>query len=482
MIMTKVVATVGPASWDVPMLTKLAESGVDVFRINFSHGTAEDRQMCLDNIRAAQDNLGRPLAIMADLCGPKIRVGEIVGGGFLLAEGAELVIHRKPIKGTPKGISTTLAELIDDVRRGQRILIDDGKLAVKVVDRRPPNKVVCKVLTGGMISSGKGINLPQTRLSLSALTEKDRRDAAWIAKRDFDYVALSFVQRAADVQALRKILAKAGSEARIVAKIEKPQAIKNIDAIIKATDAVLVARGDLGVEMPLPDVPMMQKRLVSLCTRAGKPCIVATQMLESMTACPTPTRAEVSDVANAVLEGTDAVMLSGETAVGKYPREAVTMMNRIAQGVERQTGQIEGQIGLGRRFGDTPVGARAAGADDPTVAIARAVHTLVHNEKIRAVVAYTLTGQTGLLLAKMRLPVPILALTPDRRVLHQTCLYYGVQSAQIDIVEHTRDILDIASKHVRKLRWAKKGDKVVVVSGRPLGEPGATNTLVVHTL
>jgi len=482
MIKTKIVATVGPASWDVPVLSRLVQAGADVFRINFSHGTPAERQRCLDNIRTVQRRGGEAIAVMADLCGPKIRVGKIVGGGVLLTAGSKLTIQRKTIEGTAERISTTLAELIDDVRRGQKILLDDGKLEVVVVARRPPEEITCRVVTGGVLGSGKGINLPETDLSLSALTEKDRTDARWIGKRDFDYVALSFVQQAADVKALRRMLRRAGSEAKIVAKIEKPKAMENIEEIIDAADAVLVARGDLGVEMALPEVPLAQKHLVRLCERAGKCCIIATQMLESMTACPTPTRAEVSDVANAVLDGADAVMLSGETAVGKYPVKAVKMMTQIARRVEKPTLYSEAGGPPSRRFADALDGRAGAGIEAPTVAVARAVHTLVHNEDVRAVVAYTLTGNTALMLGKMRLPVPILALTPSERVMQQACLFYGVQACMADLVEHTRDVLTVAARRIRKLRWARRGQKIVVVSGRPLGKPGNTNTLVVHTV
>ena len=479
MIKTKIVATVGPASGDTPVLQRLAKAGVDVFRINFSHGSQAEHQRMLENIRTVSRQLGVPLGVMADLCGPKIRVGEIVGGAMLLAEGAELTIQRRPIAGNAQRISTTLAELIDDVRVGQRILLDDGKLMLKVVRRRPPDRVLCRVVVGGILASGKGINLPQTSLRLDALTEKDRRDAAWIAKRDFDYVALSFVRRAADIRTLRTLLTQAGSEARIIAKIEKPQAMKNIGSIIKAADAILVARGDLGVEMAMPEVPLAQKRLVSLCARTGICCIVATQMLETMTTSPVPTRAEVSDVANAALDGADAVMLSGETAVGKYPVKAVTMMNDIAQRVERHLQQSAGEGRFGRRLADTGGVPAMAG---PTAAMARAVHTLVHHEDIRAVVAYTITGDTAQRLSKMRLAVPILALTPSQRVMQQACLFYGVRASHAHLVEHTRDVLARAAREIRKLRWARKGQKIVVVSGRPLAKAGATNTLVVHTL
>jgi pyruvate kinase len=395
----------------------------------------------------------------------------------MLKEGQRIAIQRTPLKGTAERISTTLAELIDDVRVGQRILLDDGKRELEVVEVHRPRHIVCRVVTGGQLSEGKGVNLPQTNLSLSALTEKDRADAQWIVGQDIDYVALSFVRRRSDIVALRQILDAGGSTARIIAKIEKPQALKNIDAILGVADALLVARGDLGVEMPLAEVPLTQKRLVSLAERAGKACIVATQMLETMTENPTPTRAEVSDVANAVFDGADAVMLSGETAVGKYPVEAVAMMNEIARRVEHHLSTWRQETGGGRRLADA---GRLRSCDGPTAAMARAVQTLVHCEDIRAVVVHTISGNAAQMLAKLRLPVPVLAITPHRRTMQQTCLYYGVTGVVEEVPEHTRDILAAASKHIRRLRWAAKGQKIIVVSGRPLNREGSTNTMVVH--
>ncbi len=494
-IKTKIVATVGPASRDVPVLTRLVKAGVDVFRINFSHGTLDEHEQILKNIRRVSDDLGEPLAVMADLCGPKIRVGKMRNGGAMLAKGAEITIRRKPVEGTGEQISTTFPELIDKVRKGQKIRLDDGKIELEVVRSASQNAVLCRVVTGGILSSGKGVNLPKTNLSLSALTEKDRADAKWIARRDFDYVALSFVQRAADVKALRKILAGADSEARIIAKIEKPQAVKNIDAIIAAADGILVARGDMGVEMSLPEVPLVQKRLVRLCAGQGKVCIIATQMLETMTENPTPTRAEVSDVANAILDGTDAVMLSGETAVGKYPEKAVRMMGKIAQRTERYLDEVHTDRRMRRHFkwlltelDDSTPGPKhkhkrhTDRISDDLLAIAKATQALVNSETVRAVVTFTLTGNTARILSKMRLPVPILALTPSERVMQQVCLCYGVHARRTGMFEHTREILPAAAKEVRRLRWARKGDKIAVVSGRPLRKPGTINTLVVHTL
>ncbi|HUW82352.1 MAG TPA: pyruvate kinase [Phycisphaerae bacterium] len=469
-IKTKIIATLGPACCDASTMTRLVEAGLDVFRMNFSHGTLDEHARCLKNVRAVSKRLAVPLAAMADLCGPKIRVGKVEAEGVILHTDDELVIQREPVEGTRQGISTTLPELMDAVHKGDRISFDDGRIEVEVVNARRRDRIVCRVTAGGTLRSSKGVNLPDTELSLPALTEKDRADAEWIVRQDFDYVALSFVQRAHDIAQLRELLDAGGSTAQIVAKIEKPQAVRNIESIIDAADAVLVARGDLGVELALPEVPIAQKRLVRLCEQAGKCCIIATQMLESMIEQPMPTRAEVSDVANAVFDGADAVMLSGETAVGKHPVQAVGTMNAIV-------GRAEEYLAEGPCQHPSDMGLSGTEA-----AIAQAVHSIIHAERVRAVVAFTISGATARMLAKMRLEVPILALTPDRRVMQQACLFYGVDAELAKTPAHTREVLSRAARRIRALGWAKKGEKIVVVSGRPLGKPGSTNTIVVHTL
>ncbi len=469
-IRTKIVATIGPASGEVKTLSCLAEAGADAFRINFSHGTPQQHQEFLDNVRQVESQLGRPLAVIADLCGPKIRVGPIVGGSVLLADGQEIFVQRHPIEGGPQRISTTLAELVDDIAVGQTLLLDDGRLRLEVIDIQRPERFACRVVRGGVLGSGAGMNLPHTATGLSALTEKDRRDVEWLMQRDFDYVALSFVRSAQDVQELRELLARYDSRAHIIAKIEKPQAVENIQAILAAADAIMIARGDLGVEMDLPAVPVAQKQIARLCQTAGKGCIVATQMLQSMTVSPTPTRAEVSDVANAVLDHTDAVMLSGETAVGKYPVQSVDMMNRIVESM---------QAYYDATACPEPV---TLPASQTTAALAGAVRRLLETEPIAAVAVFTTTGTTAQVLAKNRLQCPILALSPDTATVRRLCLYYGVVSVQAEAPSHTRDILALASKCAVQRQIAKSGQKIIVLSGRPIGQAGTTNTLVVHTV
>jgi pyruvate kinase len=469
MIRTKIVATVGPASGEREQIARLAEAGCDVFRVNFSHGDDRQREAFLSNIRAAEADRGEPLGVMADLCGPKIRVGPIEGGSVLLPDGQTVTLRRDEVVGTAAEFSTTLRELVDSLQAGQAVLLDDGRLRLAVEDVSA-DRAVCRVTRGGMLAAGKGVNLPHTALALSALTEKDRRDVQWIARHDFDYVALSFVRSADDVRELRALLEAAGCAAHLVAKIEKPQAVEHIDEIVAAADAVMVARGDLGVEMELPRVPVAQKRIARLCQAAAKPCIIATQMLETMTASPTPTRAEVSDVANAVLDHADAVMLSGETAVGKHPVAAVAMMREIARQMQAYEEPCRGPL-------EPP-----ASAPRTTAAIAAAVHEVLAMEDVAAVAVFTLTGTTARMLSKTRLSCPILAISPHQAVVRRMCLYYGVDVFRADAPPHTRDVLDLASRYALTRKLAAKGDKIVVVSGRPIGKPGKTNTLVVHTL
>jgi pyruvate kinase len=472
-IRTKIVATLGPSSSDPAVIGRLVEAGADVFRINFSHGTDEQHQAMLDAVRRVEAESGQPLAVLADLCGPKIRVRPLEGGELTLANGDEILIQRRQVgPGAGHRISITLDELIDEVAPGQAILLDDGKLRLEVVEPRPPEEVLCRVVRGGVLKSGKGVNLPHTALSVEALTEKDRADVAWItAGRSFDYVALSFVRRAADVAQLRQLLREHGSSLPIVAKIEKPQALQEIDAIIDAVDVVMVARGDLGVEMDLPSVPVAQKKIARKCRVAGKPCIIATQMLESMTEAPSPTRAEVSDVANAVLDCADAVMLSGETAAGRYPVEAVATMNDVVAAIEA--------------YHDATVSpAPVASAAAPTVAaLASAVRELLGRLDIAAVAVFTTSGGTARVLSKNRLPRPIVALSPDPAALRRMQLYYGVDPLLArGTPEHTREVLDMASSYILETGLARSGDQIVVLSGRPMNTPGTTNTLVIHRL
>jgi len=467
---TKIVATVGPASDSREEILALVEAGVDVFRVNFSHGNDEQRDQFLQNIRAAEREAGRPIAVCGDLCGPKIRVGMIQGGEVSLQTGQEIVIQRLPqegFEGTAQRISTTLAELVDVVRVGETILLADGRLRFEVIRTSAPEDFTCRVTVGGTLASGKGVNLPETQLAMSALTEKDREDIRWIAQRDFDYVALSFVQRGADVDELRTLLQEQGSDARIIAKIEKPQAIDHIDAIIATADAIMVARGDLGVEMDFPTVPMVQKMIARKCQIAGKPCIIATEMLESMIDSPRPTRAEVSDVSNAVFDHADAVMLSAESAIGKYPVQAVHAMRRTVMAAEQYLDQHPqaSLLTIGR---------------STTAALAASVHHVMEMKEIAAIAAFTASGATARLLGKNRPECPILALASKPEIARRTCLYYGVVPQVIEMPADVQLLLKQINTLTQDLHLAKKGDRIIALTGHPVGTAGGTRAFIIN--
>ncbi len=465
---TKIVATIGPASGSPACIGELIDAGVDVFRINFSHGTPEDREGYLRDIRAVEAEKRVPVAICADLCGPKIRVGMIRDDGVELKTGRELVIQREPVEGTNERISTTLHELVDLVAVGDRILLADGRLRLVVRDIAPPDYFVCRVEMGGWLTSGKGVNLPDSDLPLSPLTEKDRQDLDWIVTRDIDFVALSFVQRARDVQELRTVLRDSGSEAQILAKIEKPRALKEIDTIIAVADAIMVARGDLGVEMDLPTVPIAQKSIARRCEATGTPCIIATEMLESMIQSPTPTRAEISDVANAVLDHTDAVMLSAESSIGRYPQPSVRVM--------RDT------LLVAEEYQDQQAPASGVDFSEPviTAALAGAVRQIIQRQPIAAVVVLTASGRTARLIAKNRPPCPILALSSEPRTVRRCCLYYGTVPRQVDHFQTVDHLIQVASAFCREAGLAERGQYILILAGHPIGTPSVTDALVIE--
>lgn len=464
---TKIVATIGPACDSADRILALAEAGVDMFRVNFSHGDERQRDRAMGHVRQAEARMGSPIALCGDLCGPKIRVGLIEGNQIELESGQELVITRQPVVGNATRISTTLPELVDAVHAGEIILLADGRLRLEVISVDPPNQFTCRVRQGGQLASGKGVNLPRTQLSIGALTEKDLRDADWIARRDFDYVALSFVQCADDVEQLRTILQQQGSKAQIIAKIEKSQAIDHIDAIIDVADAIMVARGDLGVEMDFPSVPITQKAIAHACERVGKPCIIATEMLESMVRSPRPTRAEVSDVANAVFDRADAVMLSAESAIGQYPVAAVTAMRRTVMAADSYQDQHTPEVHLMLPHADT------------TAALAGALRAIMQTRPIAAVAVFTVSGTTARLIAKNRPACPVLALSANVGALRRCCLYRGVVPHKIDTPQDTADAVQVASRACQQLGMAEPGQHVIVLAGHPFDVPGNTNGLVV---
>ena len=470
----KIVCTLGPSTVGVETLTRLIGAGMDVVRLNFSHGTYEDHSRALDEVRSAAKQTGACLAILQDLQGPKIRVGELAQPFVDLVAGREITITTDAIIGTAERIPTSFKELPGDVAPGEMILLDDGKLRLRVLDVSE-NDVRCTVITGGRLSPHKGINLPGVPVSAPSFTEKDVRDLEFGIEHEVDYIALSFVRRAEDVRLLRQEIATRVADAMpplIIAKIEKPQAIEDIDNIIAEADGIMVARGDLGVEMPPEDVPLLQKMIIKKCNDAGKPVIVATQMLESMITNPAPTRAETSDVANAVLDGCDAVMLSGETSVGKYPVDAVEIMNRIILKVESK------QQGLQRVLAQSL--GRVEGRHD---ALGRAACILAEQMDAAAIVAVTHSGQTARVLSRYRPDPSIFAITLDPKVLRQLNISWGVRGMVINHLDVNSDkAVEQVQAWLLETGVVSAGQYVVILAGQPLFARGSTNFIKVERI
>lgn len=462
---TKILATVGPATCTLQKLTAMVQAGVNVFRINFSHGTESQWDKFLRNIRRVEETIGHPIAVCADLCGPKIRVGVLDGDEIRVDRGQTIVIQRRAIEGNQERFSTTLPELVDVVSTGDNVLLADGRLRLVVTATAPPDEFTCEVKVGGTLGGGKGVNLPDTGVPLTALTEKDHRDIRWMNERDFDFVALSFVQRPEDVEQLRALLAAGHNGAQIIAKIEKPQALQHIEAIVESADAVMVARGDLGVEMDFPAVPIAQKNIARLCQEAGRPCIIATEMLESMIHSATPTRAEVSDVANAVCDHADAVMLSAESSIGEYPVEAAGIMSQSLVAAEAYLEDYE-----------RPVRVSLGGT---TAAIAGTIRGIMTAQKISAAV-YTASGTTARVIAKNRPHCAILAFSPRMDTVRRCCLDYGVIPRHTEPMQQISKLLRRATAVCKELGFSKPGDRIIVVAGQPLGERDRTNALVIE--
>lgn len=469
-VRTKTVITMGPACATAEMFNQLVQTGVSVVRLNFSHGDLAQREEFLSVARGTLHH--PPLAIMGDLCGPKIRLGKVIEGGMTVAKGDVITIQREPVLGQNNLLCSNYACLVDDVLMGQSILIDDGCIRATVIEKAP-NSVRCEIMVGGKIQSNKGINLPQTRLSIPSVTEKDWRDIDWAIEHQLDYLALSFVRSADDVQSVRRYLESRKSDIDLVAKIEMPQAIDDLSAILDCSDAVLVARGDMGVEMELTAVPLLQKKIVDAAHEAGKPVIVATQMLQSMVDNPTPTRAEVSDVANAILDGADAVMLSGETAVGKYPLEAVQTLRDIADKTERYIVQ------KGLR---TEPPRLLQISHHRTAAIAHGAMAIARDINARMVVVWSQAGGSARYLSKNRFPIPIVALSTDVAAVRRMAMYYGVTGVHAAIPKHFDDLPAMVDDLLQREHWAQLGDRVVIAAGAPIGTAGATNSLSVYTV
>ncbi|MBB3952157.1 pyruvate kinase [Aureimonas jatrophae] len=458
----KILATLGPASNDEAMIRKLHEAGADVFRINMSHADHDTMRETVARIRRVEAAVGHPIAILADLQGPKLRVGKFVDGKVDLHVGDEITLDDNPEPGNASRVFLPHPEILEAVQPGHRLLIDDGKLQLVAV-AADGRSIRCRVVAGTRISDRKGVSLPDTTLATGALTEKDRRDLDAVLAENVDWIALSFIQRPEDLAEARKV---SRGRAGLMSKIEKPQAVERLDEIIELSDAIMVARGDLGVEMPLEQVPGIQKRMTRLARRAGKPVVVATQMLESMITAPVPTRAEVSDVSIAVFEGADAVMLSAESASGDYPVEAVATMDRIAREVEKDP------LYPGIIFAQRPA-AEATGADAVSLAARQIAETL----NVAAIVTYTATGTTGLRTARERPQIPIIALSPILGTTRRLTLAWGLDCVHTEDATDLDEMVDKACRIAVQQGIARAGERIIVTAGVPLRTPGATNMI-----
>ena len=447
------------------MVLALVEAGMDVARMNFSHGDYADHKAAYERVRAASDATGRAVGVLADLQGPKIRLGRFAAGPVTLAVGQEFTITGQDVPGDQGEVSVSYPGLAGDVQPGMRLLVDDGRVVLEVTAVQG-EQVRTRVLVGGPVSDHKGLNLPGVRVSVPALTSKDADDLRWALALRADMIALSFVQGPEDAEPPRKIMDEMGVRLPLIAKVEKPQAVAALDDVVAAFDGIMVARGDLGVEYPLEQVPLVQKRVIKLARQAAKPVIVATQMLESMISAPRPTRAEVSDVANAVLDGADALMLSAETSVGAYPVEAAATMARIIEAAEQ----------------DWPFSPPASAPETIGAAIARAAGEVGAAVGARALVAFTMTGETARRLARYRSPIPLLAFTTESATRSQLALTWGAETFLVPAVAHTDDMVRQVEAALLEIARCQVGDRVVMVAGSPPGTPGRTNALRVHRI
>lgn len=464
----KIVCTLGPATESPEQVQALVDAGMNVARINRSHGRAEDQEVVIERIREASAASGRPVAILVDLQGPKIRLGNFVNDQkVMLNKGDEFTITTEDVLGTVKRVGTTFKGLPGDCRPGDRLLIDDGNVAVRVTAVTDTD-VITKVEVPGYVSNHKGLNLPGVAVSVPALSEKDREDLRWACRIGADLIALSFVRDSKDIEDVHQIMDEEGVRIPVIAKIEKPQAVDNLFDIVSAFDGIMVARGDLGVEMPLESVPLVQKRAIELARRQAKPVIVATQVLESMIQNPRPTRAEASDCANAILDGADAVMLSGETSVGAYPIECVRTMARIIENVEENGGERIADLG-----------------SDPQTrggALTRAAAEMGEQLDATYLVTFTQSGDTARRLSRLRSAIPLLAFTPLESTRRQLAVSWGVSTYTVPDVRDTDEMVAQVDEILQAKRLAQPGDEVIIVAGMPPGTPGSTNSIRVHTV
>ena len=463
----KIVCTLGPAVESIEKITELIDAGMNMARLNLSHGGHDEHQKRLDLVRAAAKKANKAVAILVDLQGPKIRLGRFSSGPHELFRGDAFTITTDDIAGTKDRVSTTYKGLPGDCKAGDTIMIDDGKVSVQVVQVKD-NDVITKVIQPGMVSNNKGINLPGVAVSLPALSEKDIADLRWGLKAGADFIALSFVRNAADIKDIHKIMDEVGVKVPVIAKIEKPQAVENLQEIVDAFDGIMVARGDLGVELPIEDVPMVQKRCITMARESAKPVIVATQMLDSMISNSQPTRAEATDCANAVLDGADALMLSGETSVGDFPIDSVKIMARI---IERTEDVALDQIPPLKHSPATKAGAITKAATEVGLTVGA-----------KYLVAFTQSGDSARRMSRLRSPIPMLALTPEIGTYNRLALSWGVESLLTATVNHTDEMVMQVDTILIESKRVKIGDLVLIVAGSPPGIPGSINAMRVHKI
>ncbi|MDF2608343.1 MAG: pyruvate kinase, partial [Bacillales bacterium] len=468
---TKIVCTIGPASETVEKLVELINAGMNVARLNFSHGSQEEHAVRIKNIREACAITNKTVAILLDTKGPEIRTHDFENGQAELVTGNTVIISTEKVLGTDKKFSVTYEQLIDDVHIGSKILIDDGLIELEVVEKRD-TEIVAKILNSGTVKNKKGVNVPNVKINLPGITPKDADDILFGIRQDIDFIAASFVRRPSDVLEIRELLEKNNAPSiQIIPKIENQEGVENIDAILEVSDGLMVARGDLGVEIPAEEVPLVQKRLISKCNDLGKPVITATQMLDSMQRNPRPTRAEASDVANAILDGTDAIMLSGETAAGSYPVEAVKTMHRIASRTEQV---IEYREKFLRRLRN----AKASVTD----AISQSVASTAMNLNVKAIITPTESGHTAKMISKYRPNSPIVAIASSKQVVRSLSLVWGVRAVLGSKANTIDDMLEHAINHGIESGLVNHGDLVVITAGVPIGEAGTTNLMKIHVV
>lgn len=463
---TKIVATLGPASAKPDVLFSMFNAGLDVCRLNFSHGSQADHQEVLDTIRAINKEHHYNVGILADLQGPKIRIGMVQDGGIHLVNGARTIITTKECIGNEERIYITYTTFPKDVKAGEIILLDDGKLQMRVVETNYNDEVVCEVVHGGILTSRKGVNLPNTKVSIPSLTPEDRDNLEFVLQNDVEWIGLSFVRNAADIVELKEIIKQRGKSARVIAKIEKPEAIANIDEIIAVSDGIMVARGDLGVEMPMEEVPLLQKMIVNKCRTASKPVIIATQMLESMITTPRPTRAEVNDVANSVLDGADAVMLSGETSVGEFPLIVIETMQKIIKNIETNDYPFHAP----KTLNETSESFLSDAICDTAAFLSKQTNAV-------GIVSMTLSGYTAFEVSSHRPKALTYIFTSNRVLLNTLSLVWGVQGFYYDKFESTDETIQDVNNLLKEMKLIKKGDIIINTAAIPMVRKGKTNML-----